>query len=64
MSPANRNSSKTRKTRESPAKQLERFHEMARELGADESSDALDKAFARLDPKRRPLRAKSRRKSP
>jgi hypothetical protein len=30
---------------------LERFKAMARELGADESQDALDKAFSRLDTK-------------
>ena len=31
--------------------QLERFKAMALELGADESPDALDKAFSRLDTK-------------
>jgi hypothetical protein len=35
-----------------PEAQIKRFKEMARELGADESQDALDKAFKRLDPRR------------
>ena len=40
--------------------QLQRFKEMARKLDADESLDALDRAFAQLDTKRRaePKKAK------
>lgn len=51
--------SKKTRTRSAAAKdvgkpsQHERFKEMARELGADESPEALDRAFARLDPKKR-----------
>lgn len=50
--------SKKPRTRSAPTKdvdkpsQHERFKEMARELGADESPDALDRAFARIDPKK------------
>jgi hypothetical protein len=35
------------------AAQLARFREMAREVGADESPQALERAFAQLDPKRK-----------
>lgn len=45
-------SSKTRKT-PSLADQLKRFREMARELEADESPDALDRVFGQLDPKKK-----------
>lgn len=34
--------------------QLDRFKQAARELGADESDDALDKVFGKLDVKRKP----------
>ena len=34
------------------AEQLERFREMAREVGADESPGALERAFGKLDPKK------------
>ena len=34
--------------------QLDRFKEAARKLGADESPDALDKVFGKLDMKRKP----------
>jgi len=34
--------------------QLERFKQSAREVGADESDDALDKVFGKLDVKRKP----------
>lgn len=56
--------SKKPRTRSAPTKdvskssQHERFKEMARELGADESPDALDRAFAKLNPKRKVLRSK------
>jgi hypothetical protein len=30
--------------------QLERFKDMAKEVEADESPDALDRAFSRIDP--------------
>lgn len=33
--------------------QLQRFRKMARELGADESADAMDRAFGRLNPKKK-----------
>lgn len=53
MNRAKENSpSKSRKT-PSRADQLKRFREMARELGADESPDALDRAFGQLDPKKK-----------
>ncbi len=35
-------------------KQLERFREAARKLGADESDDALDRAMSKLDLKAKP----------
>jgi hypothetical protein len=51
--------------------QLERFKEMAKEVGADESAGALDRAFARLDaknkaevPSRKPVTKKSARHKP
>jgi hypothetical protein len=60
MSPANKNSASKRRTRlgagksaEDQAQQVIRFKEMARELGADESPHALDRAFARLDTKKK-----------
>lgn len=34
--------------------QLDRFKETAREVGADESDDALDRVFGKLDVKRKP----------
>lgn len=34
--------------------QLDRFKEAARQVGADESDDALDKVFDRLDVTRKP----------
>lgn len=34
--------------------QLDRFKATAREVGADESDDALDKVFGKLDVKRKP----------
>jgi hypothetical protein len=45
------------------AQQFERFKAMAREVEADESPDALDRAFARLDTKRKlPAKRKSKAK--
>lgn len=41
--------------------QTERFKQAARELGADESDDALDRVMGRLDLKRKP-EAQSTRK--
>jgi hypothetical protein len=32
--------------------QLQRFREMAREVGADEAPGALERAFGKLDPKK------------
>lgn len=43
----------TRPAAKSVGQQLERFKAMAQEVGADESPDALNRAFARLDPKRK-----------
>ena len=34
--------------------QLARFREAARQLEADESDDALDRAFGKIDPKHKP----------
>lgn len=34
--------------------QISRFKQTAREVGADESDDALDKVFGKLDVKRKP----------
>ena len=34
--------------------QLERFRESAREIGADESDDALDRIMGKLDLKKKP----------
>lgn len=43
--------------------QLERFKETARQIGADESDDALDRAMDRLDLKARP-KAEGEKKTP
>lgn len=45
-------------------KQFDRFKQMAREVGADESPDALDRAFLKLDPKKKdaPMTAKRKTK--
>jgi hypothetical protein len=47
------------------SEQLQRFKEMAKELGADESPQALDRAFARLDTKKKEVEkpAKQRAKA-
>ncbi len=45
------------RTPDPKSSQLERFKQVARQLGADESHDALDRAMDRLD-----LRAKSKPK--
>jgi len=42
---------KPKTKRMTPAEQLERFKETARELGVDESSGGLDRAFAKINPK-------------
>lgn len=53
----------TAKTDKDKSQQLQRFKEMARELEADESPDALDRAFGRLDTKRKlPAKRKTKRK--
>lgn len=39
--------------RKNPDEQLTRFKEMARELGADESPGALDRAFSKLNPRQK-----------
>ena len=38
----------------SDAKQLDRFKQAAREVGADESDDALDKVMRKLDLTKKP----------
>ena len=52
----------------SKSQQFLRFKEMAKELGADESPQALDRAFARLDMKKKetlqPEKRKAKRKKP
>jgi len=45
---------KAQSKRETTAEQLERFREMAREVGADESPGALDRAFGKIAPKKSP----------
>ena len=47
----------------SAAAQLTRFKQLARELEADESPDALDQAFARLDTKKKETRQPAKRKA-
>jgi hypothetical protein len=42
--------------------QLERFKKMALEVEADESPGALDRAFARLDTKKKETRQPAKRK--
>jgi hypothetical protein len=52
---------KSRKMALDPSEQLKRFKDMARELGADESPGALDRAFGRLNPKQRAIKPKAKR---
>lgn len=60
--------SKNPRTRSAAAKdvdkqsQYERFTDMAREVEAEESPDALDRAFARLDPRKRRKKRESEKK--
>jgi len=45
------------------AEQLARFKEIALEVGADDSPDALDRAFSRLDMKKKaPAKRKAKQK--
>ena len=57
---------KSKSTVKSRAAQLRRFKALALEVQADESPDALDRAFARLDAKRidtsKPAKRKAKRK--
>lgn len=46
--------------RMTPAEQLDAFKAMAQEVGADESPDALERAFGKLDPKKREKPAESK----
>lgn len=39
---------------EAPAKQHERFKELAREVGADKNTDAFEKAFGKVVPSIKP----------
>jgi hypothetical protein len=43
--------------------QLRRFKDMALEVGADESPGALDRAFGRLDMKKKDTRQPAKRKA-
>jgi hypothetical protein len=49
--------------KERQQRQLQRFKELAREVEADESPDALDRAFARLDMKKKAPAKPAKRKS-
>lgn len=40
--------------KQSKSSQADRFRETARQLGADESDDALDRAMGKLDLRRKP----------
>ena len=40
--------------------QLQRFKDMAKEVGADESPGALDRAFGKVDPKKTPSKEPKR----
>jgi hypothetical protein len=59
--PTGRNSSKRKGLTQ--AEQLRRFRDMAREIGADESPDALERAFSRLDTKKKDSSAPAKRKT-
>jgi hypothetical protein len=43
---------KKKRLKDTPAAQHKRFVRMAKTVGADESPDALDKAFKKLDPRK------------
>ena len=54
--------SATEKVKDRGEGQLERFKEIAREVEADESPDALDRAFGKLDMRKKaPAKASKRR---
>lgn len=44
--------------RMTPAEQHKRFVAMAAEVGADEKPGALDRAFGKIAPKRKPAKSK------
>ena len=48
---------KAEKSKDTPAKQHARFVEAAYKVEADQATDALDKAFKRLNPSLKPPRA-------
>ncbi len=50
-------------SKKSDVDQILRFKEAARELGADESPQALDRAFARLDTKKKETSTPAKRKA-
>jgi hypothetical protein len=53
----------TKKKKSESEAQLGRFREMAREVEADESPHALDRAFARLDMKKKaPAKRKAKKR--
>jgi hypothetical protein len=43
---------KTRKPKDTPEQQHARFVEAAKRVGADESPDAMDEAFKKIEPRR------------
>lgn len=51
---ASKSGSRDPASKQASSNQAERFKEAARELGADESDDALDRAMDRLDLKAKP----------
>jgi hypothetical protein len=48
-------------SRKDTAAQLQRFKEMALEVGADESPDALDRAFGRIDMRKKEIAKPAKR---
>jgi len=48
------------KQKSTPAEQIKRFKDMAKEVGADEAPGALDRAFKQLDPKKTPSKEHKR----
>lgn len=47
-------------SRMTPEQQLQRFKDMAREVGADDAPGALDRAFGKVDPKKTPSKEPKR----
>jgi hypothetical protein len=51
---------KPKAKRSTPGDQLQRFKDMAKEVGADEAPGALDRAFGKVDPKKTPRKEPKR----